>query len=68
VSESPTTYDTASGACHVFVRPEGNHFIGLCAELREIVSGSTIDDIVEKMKLLAGATEIRVHARNFSDP
>jgi hypothetical protein len=60
VSESQTTFDTASGACHVFVRPEGGHFVGLCAELREIISGNTIDDIVEKTKLLAGSTEIRV--------
>jgi hypothetical protein len=67
VSES--TFDTARRACHVFVRPEGKHFVGLCAELREIISGNTIDDIVEKAKLLAGSTEIRVqlHTRNYGD-
>jgi hypothetical protein len=67
VSES--TFDIASGACHVFVRPEGKHFIGLCAELHEIISGNSVDDIVEKAKLLAGSTEIRVqlHTRNFGD-
>jgi hypothetical protein len=60
VSESQSTFDTAGGACHVFVRQEGKHFIGLCAELREIISGNTVDDIVEKAKLLAGSNEIRV--------
>jgi hypothetical protein len=64
-----STFDIASAACHVFVRQEGKHFVGLCAELREIVSGNTVDDIVEKTKLLTGSTEIRVllHTRNYGD-
>jgi hypothetical protein len=41
--------------CRIYVRPEGNHLVGLCAELKEIVTGSTIEEIVGKVKLIAGS-------------
>lgn len=30
--------------CRVYVRPEGNHLVGLCAELREIITASRLDE------------------------
>jgi hypothetical protein len=30
--------------CRVYVRPEGNHFVGLCAELREIITASRLEE------------------------
>jgi hypothetical protein len=36
----------------VYVRPEGGHFVGLCAELRSIITGSTVEEIVERTKAL----------------
>ena len=62
-----TTDDTLTRACHVYVRPEGSHFVGLCTELREIILGNTIDDIVEKTKLLAGSatTSVTIHTQAY---
>ncbi len=51
-------------SCRIYVRPEGNHFVGLCAEIREIVAGSTVDEIVSKVKQLVGdELHVTVHAR-----
>lgn len=36
----------------VYVRREGSHFVGLCAELRAIVTGSTVDEIIEHTRAL----------------
>lgn len=36
----------------IFIRSEGDHFVGLCAELRAIINGASVDEIVNKTKLL----------------
>lgn len=33
----------------VYVRAEGDHFVGLCAELKAVLTGATVDDIVGKI-------------------
>lgn len=33
----------------VYVRAEGDHFVGLCAELKAVLTGATVDDIVAKI-------------------
>jgi hypothetical protein len=35
----------------IYVRPEGSHLVALCAELRAIVSGSTVEEIIEKTRV-----------------
>jgi hypothetical protein len=36
----------------IYVRREGGHFIGLCAEVRSIIAGSNVEEIVERTKAL----------------
>ncbi len=40
----------------IYIRREGGQFVGMCAELRAIIDGSTVEEIVSKTKsLIAGA-------------
>ena len=36
----------------IYIRREGGHFVGMCAELRAIIDGSTVEEIVSKTKTL----------------
>lgn len=55
---------------HLYVRREGGHLIGLCAEAHTIIPGATIEEIVEKTKAVVAcsrhtrkdSTFIAVHA------
>lgn len=58
--EMRTRFDAPLKDCHVYVRPEGNHFVGLCAELQEIITARTVDEIVARAKVLSGSLDIRV--------
>jgi hypothetical protein len=55
-----STVDLPKADCRIYVRPEGNHFVGLCAELREIITGNTVDEIVARAKSLSGSAEVHV--------
>ena len=48
-------------AWRVYIRPEGSHFVGLCAELKAVITGATIDDVVNKIKLLAAKARSRIY-------
>lgn len=63
-----TAIDSPTTNCRIYVRPEGNHFVGLCAELREVITASTVDEIVARAKLLAGSLDVcvKVYMRNES--
>lgn len=37
---------------HIYVRREGDHFVGLCGELRETLNAKTVDEIVTKASTL----------------
>lgn len=52
----------------VHVRPEGNHFVGLCAELREVITASTVDEILASVQSLSGGLDVlvKVYMRNGS--
>lgn len=54
--------------CRVYVRREGNHFVGLCAELREIITARTVDEIVARAKLLSGSLDVRVKIYMRNEP
>jgi hypothetical protein len=59
--------DPPKADCRIYVRPEGNHFVGLCAELREIITGNSVDEIVARATSLSGSAEVHV-AVHMRDP
>jgi hypothetical protein len=48
-------------AWRVYIRPEGSHFVGLCAELKAVITGATIEDVVNKIKVLAAKARSRIY-------
>jgi hypothetical protein len=42
----------SSNTFRLYVHSDGGKFIGLCTELREVIEGSTADEIVVKTKAL----------------
>ena len=47
------TRDTRKGGSskadfRIYIRREGGHFVGLCGELRAIVNGATVEQVVTK--------------------
>ncbi len=36
----------------IYIRREGGHFVGLCAELQQVINGYSVEDIVDKTKVL----------------
>lgn len=63
-----TPIDQQMTECRIYVRPEGNHVVGLCAELREIITARTVDELVARAKQLSGSLDVRVrvYMRNES--
>jgi len=55
-----TAVDLPITDCRIYVRPEGNHFVGLCAELRAVITGNTVDEIVTRAKSLSASAEVHV--------
>ena len=53
--------DSAVADWRVYIRPEGGHFVGLCAELRAIVTGTTIEDIVSKIRAMKAKAHSKVY-------
>jgi hypothetical protein len=47
----------------LYVHRNGANFIGLCTELREVIEGSSTDEIVVKTKALVDCVTNRVTAR-----
>jgi hypothetical protein len=46
----------ATPGFHIYVRREGQHFVGLCTELRAIIEGQNFEQVVEKAtRLIAKA-------------
>jgi hypothetical protein len=43
---------STSNRFRLYVHRNGGNFIGLCAELREVIEGSTADDIIAKARVL----------------
>lgn len=53
----------SSNTFRLYVHRDGGKFIGLCTELREVIEGSTADEIVIKTKALIDSVTNRVKAR-----
>ncbi len=52
---------------HLYVRREGGHLIGLCAETHTIIPGATIEEIVEKTKaVVADSQHLRVYSTSIA--
>jgi hypothetical protein len=43
---------SAGNTFRLYVHRNGGNFIGLCAELRQVIEGSTADDIIAKARVL----------------
>jgi hypothetical protein len=54
---------SSSNTFRLYVHRNGENFIGLCTELKEVIEGSTADEIVLKTKALIGSVSNRVKNR-----
>jgi hypothetical protein len=53
----------SSNTFRLYVHRNGVNFIGLCTELREVIEGSTADEIIVKAKALIDSVTNRVSTR-----
>jgi hypothetical protein len=53
----------SSNTFRLYVHSDGGKFIGLCTELREVIEGSTADEIIVKTKALINSVTNRVKSR-----
>jgi len=53
----------SSNTFRLYVHRNGTNFIGLCTELREVIEGSSADDIVVKTKALIDSVTNRAKTR-----
>lgn len=53
----------SSNTFRLYVHDNGGTFIGLCTELREVIEGSTADEIIVKAKTLIDSVTNRVKTR-----
>jgi hypothetical protein len=54
---------SSSNTFRLYVHRNGENFIGLCTELREVIEGSTTDEIIIKTKALIDSVPNRVKTR-----
>ncbi|MGC1379796.1 MAG: hypothetical protein WA814_02090 [Candidatus Baltobacteraceae bacterium] len=54
---------SCGGTFELYVHRDGPSFIGLCTELKEVIEGSTADDIVVKAKALIDSVSNRAGTR-----
>jgi hypothetical protein len=54
---------SSSNTFQLYVHRNGGKYIGLCAELKEVIEGSTSDEIVVKTKALIDCVRNGVKAR-----
>lgn len=47
-----TTEPGSLSRFRIYMRRDGDHFVGLCGEIQAIIDGSSVDDIVSKAKTL----------------
>ncbi len=53
----------SSNTFRLYVHRDGGKIIGLCTELREVIEGSTTDEIIVKTKALIASVTNRLKTR-----